>query len=317
MSNSSETGRPADPGSTRLWLPGRRAACELTRRKWYAVSQPTLSVIVRARDEAASIGPCLELVRAQRVHGESAELIVVDSGSSDATVTIARDLGARVLATPPSQFSFGGALNLGAAEARGELLVALSAHAFLPDEQWLARLVAWLEEPRVACAAGERWRPDGSRLTQGVRQDAALAQAEPAWGYSNAAGGFRAELWRARPFRSDLPGCEDKEWSAYWLQRGLTCVIDPQLVVRHDHTHDPVRSIYFRARREAEGLALGMGALGPSWAPRGVGLREVARQWWSDLRYYDSPLRARLSHRRAARLLGQYAGRRRALRRGL
>ncbi len=35
-----------------------------------------------------------------------------------------------------------------------------------------------------------------------------------------------------------------------------------------------------------------------------------SREWWSDTRWYDSAARARLSPRRAARLLGAYAGRR-------
>lgn len=235
---------------------------------------------------------------------------MVDNGSRDGTAAIARGLGAQILEIPPAEFTFGGALNLGAGAATGELLVALSAHAFLPDPQWLTRLVARFEADQVACAAGDRWRPDGSPLQAAVRQDAELARQNPEWGYTNAAGGFRAELWRQRQFRADLPGCEDKEWSAHWLEQGYVCVVDPELVVEHDHTHDPAWSIYVRARREAEGLTTGLG-LAP-YTPQ-----ELAHQWWSDLRFYHSAARARLSHRRAARLLGTYAGRRRALRRGL
>ncbi len=246
----------------------------------------------------------------QRFDGPPPELIVVDSGSRDHTAEIARGCGARVIEMELDAFTFGGALNLGVAEATGEILVALSAHAFLPDEGWLERLQAAFDDPLVACAVGDRWRPDGQPLTQAVLQDAALARKHPEWGYSNAAGGFRAALWRERPFRTDLPGCEDKEWSAYWLEHGHLCWIDPRLAVDHDHTHDPLRSIYIRARREGEGLGTGLSL--PAYGPR-----ELARQWWGDLRFYGSATRARLSHRRAARLLGSYVGRRRALRRGL
>jgi hypothetical protein len=94
----------------------------------------------------------------------------------------------------------------------------------------------------------------------------------------------------------------------HWLREGYVCVVDPLLAVEHDHTHDPVARIFMRARLEAEGYAtfLDLAPYGP---------RELARDWWSDLRWYDSAARARLSHRRAARLLGAYAGRRRAARR--
>ncbi len=259
-----------------------------------------LSVIVRARDEERNLERCLTLIGAQ---DEAAEVIFVDCGSSDGSVTLARDHGATVLCAPAARFSFGAALNLGAARAQNEILVALSAHAYPPDSGWLGRLTAALADPRVACASGDRYGPDGERLRQPVGQDAALARRRPEWGYSNGAGAFRAELWRARGFRTDLLGCEDKEWALHWLERGYTCLIDPALAVAHDHTHDSLRSIFGRARREARGYGafLDRGPYGP---------RELARDWWCDLRWYDSPVKGRLSHRRAARLLGDYAGRR-------
>lgn len=271
-----------------------------------AVSQPSISVIIRARDEEASLGRCLELVRSQEPDGGGVELIVVDNGSRDRTTAIARQHGASVLPLPRGAFTFGGALNLGAANASGEILVALSAHAFLPDPGWLGRMSAALSDAGVACACGDRYGPGGGPLVEPIEQDLALARAHPFSGYSNAAGAFRAGLWRQRPFRADLPGCEDREWAWYWLERGYRCIIDPALAVHHDHTHDPVPSIYRRARREAEGLAMFLdGAL-----PERPGL---LREWWSDTRFYDSRLRARLSHRRAARILGTRAGLRRGL----
>ena len=81
-------------------------------------------------------------------------------------------------------------------------------------------------------------------------------------------------------------------------------MIDPALVIDHDHTHDSLPAIYRRARREAEGLARFAHGAGDSPG--------LLAEWWTDRRFYGSPLRARLSHRRAARLLGAHAGRRRA-----
>ena len=261
-----------------------------------------ISVIVRAHDEAAAIGRCLQLVGAQQVGGRAIETIVVDSGSRDGTEAIAAANGARVISTAGEPFSFGGALNRGAAAAAGEILVALSAHAFPLDDGWLTRLVATFDDPQVACACGDRFWPDGTLLAGPVVFDRPMADRYPLWGYSNAAGAFRASLWRERPFREDLPACEDREWCRHWVQRGHVCVLDPTLLVDHDHTHDPVLSIYRRARREAAGFATFMppGALPP------VRPRALAIDWWSDTSFYGSPWRARLSHRRFARLLGTY-----------
>ncbi|HEX3510156.1 MAG TPA: glycosyltransferase, partial [Solirubrobacteraceae bacterium] len=263
-----------------------------------------VSVIIRARDEAAALTRCLSSLEGQRGLDEPAELIVVDGGSRDGTVAVARRHGARIIAVAPGPYSFGGALNLGAAEAHGAVLVALSAHALPPDESWLARLSAPLAaDPRVACACGDAYGPDGEPLTVPIDQDEALARRRPEWGYSNAAGGFRAELWRERGFRADLGACEDKEWALHWLARGYVCHVDPSLRVAHDHTHDPLRAIYRRAHREAAAYA---DFLGPC---RSTGAA-LLREWWSDRRWYDSAARARLSPRRTARLLGAHAGRR-------
>jgi glycosyltransferase involved in cell wall biosynthesis len=315
MSKIDDDGRGARASEAPpLPLSARRAGT-FTSGACYAAAVPdarisgmsSISVIVRARDAARDIGRCLQLIRDQEVGTREIELIVVDNGSSDGTAEIARGFGAQVIELPAAEFTFGRALNLGAAHARGEVLVALSVDAFARDRAWLARLAQALSDPRVACASGDRFRPDGAPLTARVEQDAALLAADPEWGYSNGAGAFRAALWRERPFRADLPGCEDREWSRYWLERGHTCVIDPALVVEHDHTHDPLRAIYVRARREAEGFAAFL-----DYPPYGV--RELVAKWWSDLRFYDSAWRARLSHRRAARLLGEFAGRRRGRR---
>ncbi len=267
-----------------------------------AGSRPEISVIVRARDEAQSIGRCLELIAAQRTDGRGVEVIVVDSGSHDRTVEVARRHGARTIAIAQRAFSFGRALNLGAANARGELLVALSAHAFALDPSWLSRLAERLLDPGVACACGDRYGPEDLPLTAVVRQDLALARRRPTWGYSNGAGAFRAELWRRRPFREDLAFCEDKEWALHWLARGYVCVIDPTLAVDHDHTHDSLRRVYRRAKLEAVGYASFL-ALAP------YGPRELAREWWCQRGWHSSALRARASPRRAARLTGAYAGR--------
>jgi rhamnosyltransferase len=232
------------------------------------------------------------------------ETIFVDGGSQDRSASVAAGHGATVVTIAPAEFSFGGALNRGAERAGGELLVALSAHAHPRDSDWLARLVAALDAPDIACAAGDDYGPDGERLARAIRQDAALARRRPEWGYANGAGGFRAGLWRERPFREDLPACEDKEWALHWLDRGYVCVVDPGLAVDHDHSHDSLQQIFTRARRESDGYARFLG-------PRSYAARDLARDWWRDTRWYDSAARARLSPRRAARLLGAYAGRRR------
>jgi rhamnosyltransferase len=259
-------------------------------------------VIIRAKNESASIGRVIELLQEQEVDGD-VEVIVVDSGSSDGTGEVARDRGARVIDIAASSFTYGGSLNTGCEAASAPVLVALSAHAFPRDPRWLSHMLACFDDPLVACAYGCPNAPDGSDLQGRLVQDGQHARQHPYWGYGNSAGAFRAELWQARPFRADMPGTEDKEWAWYWLERGKRVVIDPRLAVEHDHSKDPLLEIYRRFRREWRGYRMYLDL--PPYR-----LRDVVREWWTDPETYRSRTRARLSHRRAARLAGTWVGRR-------
>jgi glycosyltransferase involved in cell wall biosynthesis len=313
MSNTREDARGSSSDGaepSRIWFavtapdgtPGRNFTVGYRQQ---VVESAGISVVVRVRDEAVSLGRCLALIRAQTVVGAGAQLIVVDNDSRDDSAEVARAHGALVVPISTSDFSFGGALNRGVAAATAEIVVALSAHAFPHDAEWLSQMLDAFSDPAVACVCGDRFTPDGSLLSNQFLYDASAAAVWPSWGYSNVAGGFRTELWRERPFREDLPACEDREWGRYWALKGRPTLLDPALVVNHDHTHDPVRDIYRRARRESAAFAAFLGAD----APGPASLRELVRIWWSDTRFYRNRWRARASHRRAAQLLGVLAGR--------
>jgi rhamnosyltransferase len=266
------------------------------------VTAPAASIVIRTKDEAASIGRLLDLLAGQRVEG-AVETIVVDSGSRDGTPELARGRVDRLIEIPAAAFTFGRALNLGAEAASAPVIVALSAHAFPLDDGWLARMIACFDDERVACAGGAIAGPDHAPAAARIVQDLALARTNPFWGYSNAAGGFRTDLWRQRPFLEHLPGTEDKEWAWHWLGRGKVAVLDPALVVDHDHSRDPPLDCYRRAKREWEGYAAYLD-LEPLTA------LDVVRKFWTDQGPHPSLWSARRDPWRAARLVGQWAGRR-------
>jgi len=89
------------------------------------VSSDRISVIIPALNEADNISETLSSVG----HGSNTEVIVVDGGSHDDTVSIAKTLGARVIKGLPSRSR---QMNLGAGEASGDVLVFLHADTRLP-----------------------------------------------------------------------------------------------------------------------------------------------------------------------------------------
>jgi rhamnosyltransferase len=267
------------------------------------MSEPLATVLIRTKDEAASIGRLLEIVAGQTI-ADRLDTIVVDSGSRDGTVAIARAAGATVIEIPAGEFTYGRALNIGTAASRAEIVIALSAHAFPRDQSWAERLLAKFEHPRVACACGAPFGPDGAPLSGELEQDLEIARLEPRLGYSNSAGAYRTELWRRRPFREDMPFTEDKEWAQHWLEQGWTVMLDPALDVDHDHSHDPFRVLFRRSRLEWVGLSMYLDL--PPYTTRAL-----LREWWKETDGHANHVRARLSPWRAVRLLGRWAAMRR------
>ena len=84
-----------------------------------------VSIVVRSYNEERHIGRLCEEIAKQEVDFDY-EVIVVDSGSEDATRAIAAEHGARIIRIDPELFTFGFALNRGIAEAKGEIAVFVS-----------------------------------------------------------------------------------------------------------------------------------------------------------------------------------------------
>ncbi|MDJ0364040.1 TIGR04283 family arsenosugar biosynthesis glycosyltransferase [Hymenobacter sp. H14-R3] len=90
----------------------------------------SFSIIIPTYNEAEAIVALLAYLR-QATAGEPApEVLVVDGGSTDATVQLARQAGATVLASPRKGRA--AQLNHGAQQARGEMLYFLHADSYPP-----------------------------------------------------------------------------------------------------------------------------------------------------------------------------------------
>jgi hypothetical protein len=104
-----------------------------------------ISVIIPAVNEARHITATLQSVRPGRPH----EILVVDGGSTDDTVALARAAGARVIHSRPGRAR---QMNAGAAQAAGNALVFLHADTLLPAD-YPEVVAGTLRDPAVAAGA--------------------------------------------------------------------------------------------------------------------------------------------------------------------
>ena len=105
--------------------------------------RPYTSVIIPARNEAANIANVIKAILQQTPDRGKLEVILVDDGSTDNTVEIARTAGAVVIEAglTESAGNPAAARNRGATEARGDPLIFLDADCVV-GEGWLQAILA-------------------------------------------------------------------------------------------------------------------------------------------------------------------------------
>lgn len=212
---------------------------------------PVVSALVRTKDSASTVERTFRSLRTQDV---PVEIVVIDSGSKDETLDIARAWADRVLSMAPDDFTFGGALNRAADVATAPVHLALSSHCVLPRPD-LARRAAVLIAGGATAAFGERVGPDGHPLTAPLRLDYQALVSNRFWGYSNHAGAWSASAWEEHPFSEVLRSSEDREWSWRAISAGGYHVADPLLFVPSGHRRSAGALSYYR-RMVKEGTAL-------------------------------------------------------------
>ena len=124
------------------------------------------SVLIPVKNGGALLGDVLGAVLAQQTPWPF-EVIVVDSGSSDGSVELARRFGVRVETIAPAEFAHGRTRNLLASMAAGQFLVFITQDARPASPQWLVNLVQGCDaEPGVAGAFGpHRAHPHARHVT--------------------------------------------------------------------------------------------------------------------------------------------------------
>jgi GT2 family glycosyltransferase len=179
-----------------------------------------------------------------------AEILVVDNGSRDGSVELAREKGVRVIALERN-LGFSGAVNRGIQETRTEY-VAIVNNDVEPEPDWLERLRRALAEPRVFFATGKLLQAAEPHLLDGTFDT--ISRGACAWraGSARSDGALWSERRRIRltPFTAALFRTElfrhvghlDESFGSYLedVDFGLRCALRgylgmyvPEAVARH------------------------------------------------------------------------------------
>jgi len=213
------------------------------------------SVVIRAYNEENHIRRLLEGIRQQTIKG--VEIILVDSGSTDGTVSVAESFGVHIVRIPSEEFTFGRSLNFGVRASTREFVVIASAHVYPIYPDWLEKLLSPFTDDSVALAYGKQRGPDSAKYSeqqiyyQWYPEESKPDQVTAFCNNANAI--IRKSLWEKNPYDETLTGLEDLAWAKWAKEQGYKLAYVAEAEIVHIHNETP-RGVYNRYRREAMAL---------------------------------------------------------------
>lgn len=171
------------------------------------------SIIIRTYNEERYLRALLEAIHSQEPGEFSYEVIIVDSGSTDATREIARGFGCQIVHIAKEDFTFGRSLNVGCEAAQGDYFVLISGHCIPTDASWLKELCTPLASGAVSYCYGRQLGRDTTKFSEGQHFEKWFPAYPkiPQEGYfcNNANAAVSRESWEQYKFDEDLTGLED------------------------------------------------------------------------------------------------------------
>lgn len=216
-----------------------------------------ISIVIRTLNEEKFLPECLAAISRQKID-DQVEVIVVDSGSIDRTLEIAREFETRVVFIKKEYFTFGRSLNYGCEAANGDIIVLISAHCIPISPDWLANLVDPIRDGRCAYTYGRQVAREGvSKYSEGMvyRKYFPAQSAIPQVGYfcNNANSAISKNIWEQFHFNEYLTGLEDMELAKRITDKTLRVGYVADACVEHIHEENWRR---IRIRYEREAIAL-------------------------------------------------------------
>lgn len=217
-----------------------------------------ISIVIRTLNESKYLGECLRAIAMQKIEDMRVEVVVIDSGSTDSTLHIAKRSGARITSINRADFTFGRSLNRGCTFARGRFLVLLSGHCIPLGQHWLSDLLAPLRDGKAVYSYGGQVGRDGITKFSERQLFSKYFPPEdriPQEGFfcNNANSALLRSIWEKNPFDENVTGLEDMALAKKLISQGLKIAYVGTAAVEHIH-EETWHKVRMRFEREAIAL---------------------------------------------------------------
>ncbi|PHR27524.1 MAG: glycosyl transferase [Desulfotalea sp.] len=206
------------------------------------------SVIIPAKNEGKYLDQCLKSLIEQDFPKERYEIIVVDNGSDDDTVSIAHSRGVKVVSLPEAQ-TISAVRNSGVLEASGDVLVFLDADCTVASD-WLLRAELYLDRDDVACFGSSPVIPGQATWVEEawflVRQSKEQVF-ERQWQESTNMFVHKKFFNKVGGFNEKLSTCEDVDLSYRLLPLGKI-ISDANIVTIHHRDPKSIKAFFYKEK---------------------------------------------------------------------
>lgn len=187
------------------------------------------------------------------------EVLVIDSGSRDGTISHARAAGLNCHVISPEDFGHGRTRNLGVQLTTGSVICFMTQDVLPCTPDWPQRFAAALGDPQVAGVYGRQVPRDATSMemffvalnypVEPLRFAPQPGGHHPRPGrvlFSNAFSAVRRDVAEAVPFAAGVQVSEDQIWAHQVLAAGYSIVYDPAAEALHAH-HYSLRGLFRRS----------------------------------------------------------------------
>lgn len=210
------------------------------------------SVVIRTYNEEQYLDRLLTGVMSQESELVNIEAVIIDSGSTDKTLEIAKKHNCRITHIRKQDFTFGRSLNKGCEFAKGDFLIFVSGHCFPVGNDWIHELVKPLVEGEADYSYGKQEGAETTKYSehQHFKKFFPDYSKIPQKGYfcNNANAAITRKTWERYRFDEALTGLEDMFLAKQLVNDGgkVAYVASAPVYHIHDESWKQVRTRYER-----------------------------------------------------------------------
>lgn len=205
-----------------------------------------VSFIIRTKNEEKEIENTLKAIRKQDTT-EEIEVILIDSGSQDNTINIAKKYVDKIIEISEEDFSWGYALNLGIEQSEGEFICIISGHCILVSDKTIENAINILKNRDIVALYGMqkgRKEKDVFEVNELCKDypineyyEYGLDELESGKniGVSNACCLLKKSIWKNYKYNEEVQSAEDGYWAYEVCENNYRLAYSSKFAVYHGH----------------------------------------------------------------------------------